>query len=263
MTVVAALGDSFTCGEGVGVRVDPEATWAALLADALPGGRLVSLAVAGARIADVRARQLPLLPGHVDVATLVIGLNDVARSGFDPPTVTTDLENLVSVLRGRADEVLLGRLHDPLALLPLPSRIAHATRRRIEVIHAVVDEVARLSGVSILDLGAVPALAQPGGWSVDRIHPSVAGHRGMAVSAIEALRPGGRHRPSPLAVPVVPPGPTRLDRSRWMVRHGVPYAAGHLREIGAPLASAVLGRGRGGPALRREPQAGDLAAGAQ
>ena len=37
VTVVVALGDSFTCGEGVGVRVDPDATWVALLARA-PGG---------------------------------------------------------------------------------------------------------------------------------------------------------------------------------------------------------------------------------
>lgn len=243
MTVVAALGDSFTCGEGVGVRVDPEATWTALLTGALPDGRLLALAVAGARISDVRARQLPRLIGRVDVATLVIGLNDVARSGFDPALVTAEMRQLVTALRDRADAVLLGRLHDPAALLPLPSRIARATRQRLEVVNAVVDEAARMPGVSVLDLGAVPALAQPGGWSVDRIHPSPAGHRGMAASAIDAFRAAGRQVPIPLPVPAVPPGPTRLGRCGWMVRHGLPYAAGHLRELGAPLASAVLGRG--------------------
>lgn len=243
MTVVAALGDSFTCGEGVGVRVAPDATWVALLARALPDGRLLRLAVPGARVAGVRARQLPLLTGHVDVATLVIGLNDVARSGFDAAAVTADLRHVVSMLRDRAEEVVLGRLHDPSAVLPLPAGLARATRRRIEVLNAVVDEAARLPGVSILDLGAVPALAQPGGWSVDRIHPSAAGHGGMAAAAIDALRAGGRQRPSPLAVASVPPGPSRLDRCGWMFRHGLPYAAGHLREMGVPLASAVLGRG--------------------
>lgn len=243
MTVVVALGDSFTCGEGVGVRVDAEATWVGLLASALPGGRLVRLAVPGARTSDVRTRQLPRLPGHVDVATLVIGLNDVVRSGFDAATVAADLRHVVSALQNRAGAVLLGRLHDPAVLLPLPSRIARATRLRIAVLNAVVDEASALPGVAVLDLGAVPALAQPGGWSVDRIHPSAAGHRGMAATSVDLLRASGRGFLVPLAASPVPPGPTRLDRCGWMLRHGLPYAAGHLREMGAPLASAVLGRG--------------------
>ena len=81
MTVVVALGDSLTCGEGVGVRVRPEDTWVALLARALPAGRLVRLAVPGARVADVRCGQLPLVPGGVDVATLrtLLGRGVAAR----------------------------------------------------------------------------------------------------------------------------------------------------------------------------------------
>jgi lysophospholipase L1-like esterase len=54
MTVVGAFGDSFTCGEGVGLTISPDSTWAAVLARAFPGGALRSYAVAGARVADVR-----------------------------------------------------------------------------------------------------------------------------------------------------------------------------------------------------------------
>jgi lysophospholipase L1-like esterase len=243
VTVVAALGDSFTCGEGVGVRVDPAATWVALLADALPGGHLLRLAVPGARVAEVRARQLPLVAGRVDVATLVVGLNDVARPGFDAATVGADLLAVVAGLRGRGAHVVLGRLHDPAALLPLPARVARAVRQRVAAVNAVVDAAATEPAVSVLDLGRVPALAEPGGWAVDRIHPSQAGHRGIAVAAVRELGSGEVHRPVPLTAAAVPPGPSRRACGWWAVRHGLPYAASHFRELGAPLASAVLDGG--------------------
>jgi lysophospholipase L1-like esterase len=242
VTLVVALGDSFTCGEGVGVRVDPADTWVALLARALPAGRLVRLAVPGARITDVRTGQLPLMPGAADVATLLVGLNDIARSGFDAATAGADLLDTVAALRSRVDDVLLGRLHDPVALLPLPTRVAHATRKRVDQLNTAVDEAARWPGVRVLDLRRVPALARPGGWSVDRIHPSPAGHHGMAAAAIEALRNAGRHPVTPMDELVVPRGSSRSARGWWAVRHGLPYATGHLREIGAPIASALLGR---------------------
>lgn len=242
MTVVAALGDSFTCGEGVGISLDPAATWVSLVAGALPDGRVVRLAEPGARVVDVRDRQLPALPERVDVATLVVGLNDVARAGFDPAAVTARLLEVVAGLRARADDVLVGRLHDAVALLPVPARVAAASRRRIETVNSAVDRVGEWPGVRVLDLGAVPALGQHGGWSVDRIHPSAAGHRAMAAAAVELLRGAGRPA-APLEDVTVPRGATRRARARWAVRHGLPYAAGHLRELGAPLASAVLRRG--------------------
>ena len=242
MTVVVALGDSLTYGEGVGVRVDPDDTWVALLTRALPAGRLVRLAVPGARVADVRTGQLPLVPGGADVATLLVGLNDVARAGFDAAAVGAELLDTVATLRSRADDVLLGRLHDAAALLPLPARVARAARRRIEQVNAAVDEAASWSGVRVLDLRLVPALGLPGGWSVDRIHPSPAGHTGMAAAAIEALRSAGRRPATPVGEVVLPRGSSRCARGWWAVRHGLPYATGHLRELGAPVASAVLGR---------------------
>lgn len=242
MTSVVALGDSFTCGEGVGVRVDPEATWTALLAAALPDGRLLRLAEPGAGVADVRLRQLPGLPERADVATLLVGLNDVARAGFDPSTVARSLLDLVAVLRTRADEVLVGRLHDAVALLPLPGRIAAICRSRIGAVNAAVDRVGEWPGVRVLDLAAVPALAQPGAWAVDRIHPSAAGHRAMAAAAVHALR-GADGGIGAMDDVVIPRGPSCRHRAGWAVRHGLPYAAGHVRELGGPLVSAALRRG--------------------
>lgn len=243
MTVVAALGDGFTCGQGVGVRVAPSATWVAVLADALPGSRLLRLAVPGARVADVRHRQVGVLPDHVDVTTLLVGLNDVARRGWDAAAVAADLLAVVAELRSRADDVLLGRLHDAAALLPLPAAVARVARHRIAVVNAAVDEAGSWSGVRVLDLARVPALRRPGGWSEDGIHPGLAGHLGLAAAAAGVLRSSGRLDVAPMPDVGVPRGPSFQARCRWAVRHALPYAAAHLLEIGTPVASAVWRRG--------------------
>ncbi|MQA34487.1 GDSL-type esterase/lipase family protein [Modestobacter roseus] len=246
MTVVAALGDSLTCGEGVGLRIEPAATWVGQVAAALPGAQLVPLAVAGARVADVRDRQLARLDetvaGGPDLATLLVGLNDVARSGFDADSVGAGVFGVVAALRGRGAEVLVGRLHDPAAVLRLRGPLATAVRRRTAAVNAAVDAAGALPGVHVVDLAGVPALAAGAGWAVDRVHPSRTGHQGLAVAAAGVLRTAGWDLP-PLREPDPGRGPTVAAQAWWAVRHGLPYALGHARELGGPVASAVLHRG--------------------
>ncbi|MGY2128359.1 GDSL-type esterase/lipase family protein [Blastococcus sp. SYSU DS0617] len=241
MTVVAALGDSFTCGEGVGIRLDPAATWVSLLATALPDGRVVRLAEPGARIADVRARQLPLVPARVEVATLLVGLNDIGRSGFDADAAVADLLAVVRAVRDRADAVVVGRLHDAVSLLPLPARITAACRVRLAAVNAAVDRASALDRVHVVDLADVSVLGSSAGWSADRIHPSGAGHRGMAAAAAAVLRAAGLPATT-ITEAVAPSGASRRARVWWAARHGLPYAATHLHDIGQPLASALLRR---------------------
>ena len=90
----AVLGDSASCGVG-----DPTPHgwrgWARILADAIAVEHHVSfcnLAVPGAVVADVRRKQLPDALAHQPVvASLVVGLNDVMRSDWDPEQIRTDL----------------------------------------------------------------------------------------------------------------------------------------------------------------------------
>lgn len=241
MTVVVALGDSLTCGEGVGVQVAPEATWPALLAAAAPGGRLVRLAEPGARVRDVRDHQLPQAK-RPDIVTLLAGLNDIARSGFDAAKLRDDLLWMLRRLTSQGAEVLLGRLHDPAELLPLPTMLAGVVRRRIDAVNAAVDEGAGLPSVHVLDLAEVPALHQPGGWSTDRIHPSLAGHQAIAAAAGRALRHRDGRFTALLPEPQVPTGPTVRARAWWAVRYGMPYVAGHVSDFGPPVLSALAHR---------------------
>jgi lysophospholipase L1-like esterase len=230
MTGLLALGDSFTCGEGVGVRVAPELTWTGLLASALPDPSRELLATPGARARDVVADQLPRVR-EAAVATLLVGLNDVARAGFDAGRVRESILRSVERLCECADTVLLGRLHDPLRLLWVPAPLRGPLRARLAQVNAAIDEGAALPRVHVVDLDAVTALRSRQGWAVDRVHPSHWGHVALAEEAAGVLRRAG-HQVYHQNVCPPPSKPSPVERAWWLSRHGIPYAAGNVRGWG-------------------------------
>ncbi|GAC1445407.1 MAG: SGNH/GDSL hydrolase family protein [Mycobacteriales bacterium] len=236
MTRLVALGDSFTCGQGVGVLIPPEQTWVARLASRFPRGTMICLASPGARLADVRARQLPMAP-LADLVSVMAGLNDIARTGFDAERVRADLRSTVERLITRPVPVLLARLHDPSRPLSLPWPLCRLIRARVEQLNAAVDEVASHRSVIVLDLAAVPALRTAAGWAVDRVHPSVAGQAAIAEHAARQLRDRGwLLRDDPLAPPAR--AATRVARAYWCLRHGLPYAVTHGADFVEPVFTA-------------------------
>ncbi|MCW2674471.1 MAG: lipolytic protein family [Frankiales bacterium] len=220
MSRLQAFGDSFTCGEGVGVQVPLTLTWAAQLAEAL-GLAHVSHAVAGARVRDVVNRQLPSAE-VAEVSTLLVGLNDLARGGFDIAAVRAGLLASVARLGELSGTVVLGRLHDPAKVLWMPLPLRQLVGRRLAQVNAVVDEATEFPRVTVVDLAAVPALQQPAGWAVDRVHPSAGGHRALARAAAAEL---GHELPEALELPAAP---GLVRRAVWGARHGAPYLAGQV-----------------------------------
>lgn len=221
---VVALGDSISCGEGVGVRVPLAATWPALLTARLPGAELTPLARPGAKTRDLVLEQLtPAIGARPQLATLLVGLNDVLRSSSCE--VEDDLEQVVSGLRSVGAVVLAVRLHDPLAQLRLPAPLCRALRRRVAVVNEALDRVAARHDAPLLDLADVPGLRHREAWAADRLHPGPAGHRAIAAAAGAVLGLG----PSTPGLPDA--GPGRLDEMAWVVRHGLPYAAVHGRRM--------------------------------
>ena len=241
VTSLLALGDSISCGEGVGIQLHRTQTWVAQLARALDAD-VELLARSGARVRDVRAEQLPLaLARPAPLVTMLIGLNDVIRTGFDADLVRHDLHAVATALRAPGRTLMLLRLHDPTLQLPLPTRLRRHFVERVRVINAAIDALSG-DGVVVVDLARIGALRQRGAWAIDRLHPGPVGHRAIAAAATLALRDAGYPVPSPIPMPVVPKGPTRRAEGRWLLRHFVPYLARHLRHVGPPLARALVGR---------------------
>lgn len=238
---VVALGDSISCGEGVGLTVDPALTWPARLARALPGGDLLSLAVAGARVRDVRDRQLAVAArARPHLATLLIGVNDVSRGGFCPDDVRADLLAVVRALRTTGATVLLARLHDPCRHLPLPTALRAEVAERVFVVNRAVDDAvgeARNGAggdVHVLDLGRLVDLRLRRAWAVDRVHPSTSTHGLIAAEAARVLAAAGLPVASIHPVTLPSCGPGLPEEAWWTARHGLPWLAGHLRDVVLP-----------------------------
>lgn len=226
-------------------------TWVSLLADAL-GAELDLLAAAGSRVRDVRIDQLPIAVARRAVlASVLIGLNDVnqmSATAFDASAIRADLLAIVAELRAAGLPVLLARLHDPTEQFWLPDRLRRHYAGRVAAVNAVIDSV-RGHGVFVWDLADVAQLRCRGAWAVDRLHPSVDGHRAMAVAAAAVLRANGFAVVVPVSPSVSSPATGRWDEARWLARHGTPYVAGRAGKwVAAALASSIgVGRGSSDP----------------
>ncbi|MBE1875099.1 SGNH/GDSL hydrolase family protein [Myceligenerans pegani] len=268
--VAVALGDSITVG--VGDTVGPDARhgagWAAHLATVLRVGRFRNLASNGSRARDVVGGQLTeALRLRPALATVLVGGNDVLRSDFSPREIESALARTVGALASTGSDVILVRL-PVIGLFELaPRAVRRVMRRRVAVVNAAVDAAAAAARqepgrVMVVDGAEAIESAGAGAWHIDRVHPSPAGHRKLALEVArawleEAPRTGsaiatqGGGAPSealsagaaasaparseavsevapPLAalaarLPSAPDPPSWWQRAGWLVVKGIPW----------------------------------------
>ncbi|WP_179951077.1 SGNH/GDSL hydrolase family protein [Xylanimonas oleitrophica] len=233
-----ALGDSISAG--VGDACGPDSPhgpgWAAHLATLAGASSFTNLARNGARARHVVDEQLPhalaLLP---DVATLVVGGNDVLRSDFSAYDVARDLSTAVTALRDCGCSVVLARLPAIGLFELMPTSVRRVMRARVTAVNEAVDAVAlaarprtldqvtaarsgengrpRQGTVTVVDIAAATRGPGPTPWHSDRVHPSAHGHRSLAVQAAVTLGRAGvidvpgvpAARPTPPGTPQAPP----------------------------------------------------------
>jgi lysophospholipase L1-like esterase len=224
MTTFAALGDSITLGVGDPAPAGGWRGWAAFLTQSLPGGHLVNLAANGARVADVERTQLPrALELRPDVASVIVGTNDILRASFDPAAIQAALAHVTGSLSAAGAVVLTMRLPDPGLMLGLPPTLARPLARRLQVINEAMDEVARRFGTLHFDAAAEAVTYERRMWCADRLHPSERGHRHIACCFHDRLAAHGQLvGPRPAAEPTSPP-PTRYDTAAWMATKGTAW----------------------------------------
>ncbi|WP_423462951.1 GDSL-type esterase/lipase family protein [Promicromonospora sp. MS192] len=257
---LVALGDSITVG--VGDSVGPDAVhgpgWAAHLATVLGMTEFTNLATNGARSRDVAVAQLAAaLALRPRLATVLVGGNDVLRSDFDARLTLMDLRRSVQELRGAGADVVLVRL-PVIGLFELaPRPVRRVMRRRVAAVDAAVDEVASASGTDqapgrVVVVDAAHAIAPAGAkaWHIDRVHPSPAGHRRLALAVAAALAtldpayavvPDGADAARQVAarLPAAPAPPDLRQRVTWLVRAGLPWCVRRGRDFLPGLLRAV------------------------
>jgi len=224
MTTFAALGDSITLGVGDPAPGGGWRGWAAFLAQSMSGGHLVNLAANGARAADVERAQLPrALELRPDVASVIVGTNDILRAGFDAAAIQAALAHVTGSLSAAGAVVLTMRLPDPGLMLGLPPALARPLARRLQVINEAMDELAGRFGTLHFDAAAETVTYERRMWCADRLHPSERGHRYIAGCFHDRLAAHGQQvGPRPAAEPTSPP-PTRYDTAAWMATKGTAW----------------------------------------
>ncbi len=221
MTRIVTLGDSITLGLG-----DPRPDgswrgWARLLADGLEKPELHNLAANGAQAKHVERDQLPtalLLRPHV--ASVVVGINDTLRAGFDPVRSGQAVARTVAALTAQGATVITIRLPDPAQMFGLPSALARPLSRRMRAINGELDRIAAHYGTVHWDASTDPETYDRRNWSVDRLHPSERGHRLIAGRLWDLLAAAGISVSDRPGSAPTSPVPTRRDDMMWMATKG-------------------------------------------
>lgn len=228
-----AVGDSTT--EGLEDPA-PDGTyrgWADRLAERLaalePEFRYANLAIRGRLAGAIRAEQLaPALALEPDLSTVVAGLNDALRPGFESARVEADLDAMIGGLRGAGATVVTFTMPDPRPLSPL----GRLTYGRIEALNAVTRSVAERHGALVVDFATMPFTTDPRLWAPDRLHANSLGHERIAGALAHAL--GLPDAGEEWMTPLPPPHPTPLPRvvaaeAAWAARHLAPWVVRRIR----------------------------------
>ncbi len=219
-----ALGDSMT--EGVG---DPKPDgglrgWADRLAEALTTGdedfSYTNLARRGLKTEEIRHQQLRVaFDLQPDLASALMGMNDLLEPGFDPSRYERDLDSVVSPLREAGAGVLMATFPDITAFSPLPARFTAGIRNRLKAASEAVRRVASAHDALLLDADAFPEAKERQIISVDRLHPGPLGHVLLAQTFARLLE---EHSGVPIPQPDGGDVAGRLAQARWLIRQFKP-----------------------------------------
>lgn len=228
-----ALGDSQTEGLGDGDEIRGYRgladRFAEHLATAYPDLHYANLSVRGRLAAQILAEQLaPALRLRPDVATVIAGMNDLIRPGFDAVTVAASLERMFAALTASGTHVLTVTFPDIGKIAPL----ARPLLPRVLALNERIREAAARHGVTVIDTFPHAFVTDARMWSVDRLHASPLGHARIAAAFAHALDlPGSDDTWSAPLAPVAPRG--RLHAAgtevRWVAGFAGPWIYRRMR----------------------------------
>ncbi|MFC5645706.1 SGNH/GDSL hydrolase family protein [Kitasatospora cinereorecta] len=227
-----ALGDSLT--EGIGDPVPSgRRGWAALLAPTLSDGLVDfhNLARSGALSRDLAYEQLPAaIALRPHVAAVMIGGNDTLRASFDIVRTARHLDTALAALSAAGAVPLTACLPDPGRLLRLPAPMARPLARRMRAVNAVVHELSARHRAVHLHVARLPWQRERFLLSVDRLHPSAAGHQRIA-AGFHALLAAEGHPVGFPAPPLAAAPPGAAADLWWMATRGTRWIAARSTDL--------------------------------
>ncbi|WP_370935765.1 SGNH/GDSL hydrolase family protein [Amycolatopsis sp. cg13] len=247
MTVrYVALGDSQTEGIGDGDEATGYRGWADRFADHLAATgepvEYANLAVRGRLAGQVRAEQLaPALALRPTLATVVAGMNDLLRPGYDAGAVGDHLTAMFAALTAAGADVVTLAFPDIGKIAP----IAAPLRPRVADLNRRIRSAAARYGVTVVDTDRHEVAGDPRLWCADRLHANPIGHARIAAAVAHRLGlPGSDDSwTDPLPPVVRPPGwRTAGAEVRWLAEF-----------LGPWLVRRLLGRSSGDGRTAKRP----------
>lgn len=232
-TRYVALGDSQTEGIGDGDEIRGYRgladRFAEHLSRAYPGLQYANLSVRGRLAGQVLDEQLgPALRLRPDLATVIAGMNDLIRPGFDVVAVAASLEEMFAALTASGAHVLTVTYPDIGKIAPL----ARPLLPRVLALNERIREAAARQGVTVIDTFPHAFATDARMWSSDRLHASPLGHTRIAASFAHALGlPGSDDTWSAPLAPLPPPGRLRAVATevRWASGFAGPWIYRRIR----------------------------------
>ena len=214
-----ALGDSLTEGVGDPDRRGRLRGWADRLAEVMaaadPEFAYANLAHRGLRAEEVRRGQLePALRLRPDLASILVGMNDLLEPRFHPARFERELSSIMGPLREAGALVLTATIPDVTTFSPLPKRFLTGMRGRIRATSDAVRAVSAEHGALCLDLAGLPEARQRQVMSVDRLHPGPRGHVLLAGAFAGLLE---EHSGVPIPRPNGTDLAGKLPQARWLI----------------------------------------------
>jgi lysophospholipase L1-like esterase len=185
------MGDSLTEGIGDYDADGRPRGWADRFAEELgrrQGGlHYANLAVRGRLTSDLVISQLrPAIALRPDLASVVVGMNDLIRPAMNLNRVCRLFDHLVTSLVDAGAVVLTATLPNPGAVVPLPGLVRRRFGERLDRFNDHVRGTAERYGTICVDL-ADRAVRDIAGWSEDRLHPGPYGHQLVADEFLDVL----------------------------------------------------------------------------
>ena len=185
---VVAVGDSTLTGPGLRT---PDEIWLRRAFAGIDIGRsveIVSLAVGGDRVCDVRRRLEDSCELPADLAVLAVGGND-ALHGTPARRFATDLDAVLETLLAQVSLVAVANIGDLGSIARIPPPLTRLARRRGRAFgRRIEDAVARHERTMLLDITSVDAHFRDRSlFSPDLFHPTSAGHSLWAQAALPGL----------------------------------------------------------------------------
>jgi lysophospholipase L1-like esterase len=192
-----------------------------------------NFATSGATVPIVATEQLPeaVSAGPIDLASLIVGVNDTLRSTFDASRIRDHLDLIADQLTSRGALLLTVRFHDHGQVFGLPKWLRRPLWRRIEQVNLVYDDLHAKYGGIRLDMADYPEVYRRDFWSIDRLHPGERGHRRLARSFADELTVRGVRIDVPPELDCAYRPPSKWADALWLVREGVPWVGRRANDL--------------------------------